>query len=116
MLSASFDTSTLYETDRGHVAQAADGRVHVTFDDVQLAMSTEGLQQVHQKLHALSGSVSGCECSSGCRWQLRVPCTKHPVLVLNTDEMRALATLVGGAATMIELDDILNAAAIDWSA
>lgn len=115
MQSASFDTSTLYETDHGHVAQATDGRVHVTFDDVQLAMSTEGLQQVHQKLHALSGSVAGCECSSGCRWQLRVPCTKQPVLVLNTDEMRALATLIGGAATMIELDGILGEAAIDWS-
>jgi len=115
MQSASFDTSSLYETDRGHVARADDGRVHVTFDDVQLSMSTEGLQQVHQKLRALSESVAGCECSSGCRWQLRVPCTKQPVLVLNTDEMRALATLIGGAATMIELNSILNETSIDWA-
>ena len=112
---ASPDTTVVYSTDAGHVARTSDGLVRVHMNELMFSVCADVLPTMQRKLQTLCESVEGCACSHGCRWQLRIPCPNQPVLVLRTDEMRALDDLVHGAATMIELNAMLEAASIDWA-
>lgn len=112
---ASPDAPVVYSTDEGQVAHSSEGIVHIQLDDLAISVSASDLPAMQKKLGRLCDSFRGCDCSRGCRWQLRVPCTQHPVLVLGTDEMRSLNELVQGASTMIELDAMLADASITRS-
>jgi hypothetical protein len=105
--SAPSDAVTLYATDGGTVVEQDDGSIMISFDAMDLPIQPDDLSRLHDATRALSSDVR--RCGSGCRWQLRVPGMDHrSVLVLSSEEVLALDELVGGAAAMYELNDILQ--------
>jgi len=108
MASDAFEGLVLFSTDHGTVWWASDGRLLVSFSGQQWAVAPEEVPSLHEGLESLAGQVYRCNCD--CRWQLRVD--DGATVVLGTDEVLRLHSLLRGTLVMLELHDILDAAAI----
>jgi hypothetical protein len=108
---ASFDTSTLFATEHGTVEWSADGSLLVALGRLELRLMPSEVESLHEVARSLAGDVY--RCGRDCRWQLRVP--GRSVFVLDSDEVLRLDTLLQGAVAMLELDAILDDAAVDWA-
>jgi hypothetical protein len=102
------DDAVLFSTDHGAVQWAADGRLSLSLDDQEWAVAPEEISALYEGLEALAAQVYRCNCD--CRWQLRVG--DGTTVVLGTDEVLRLQSLLRGALVMLELHDLLDAAAI----
>ena len=108
MPSASFDTEALYSTEHGTVDWTEAERLHLTLGERQWTVDVDDVQALHDALQPLAAQVYRCNCD--CRWQVRRG-NERPI-VLNTDEVLRLHSLLDGAAAMLELDALLADASI----
>lgn len=106
-----FEDPVLFSTDHGTVWWEPDGRLAVSFSGQQWAVGPEEIPSLHDALESLAAQVYRCNCD--CRWQLRLD--DGATVVLGTDEVLRLHSLLRGALVMLELYEILDAAAIDAS-
>lgn len=106
------DTSTLFATDHGSVSWTTDGQLALSLGDLKMRLRPNAVRSVHRAALSLAADVY--RCGTTCRWQLRVP--DRPVLVLSSDDVLRLETLLAGAVAMLDLDALLNDAGIAWAA
>lgn len=109
MTPASFDTSALFVTDHGSVEWTSQGNVRLSLGGRHWVLAPSNVASLRETTRSLAGEVYHCE--RDCRWQLRV--ADHPTVVLDSSEVLRLDALLDGAVTMLELESILDAAAID---
>ncbi len=107
----SSDDAVLFSTDYGAVRWAPDGQLSLPLSGECLTMDPDEVSALHEGLESLAAQVYRCNCD--CRWQLRVD--DGATVVLGTDEVLRLHSLLRGALVMLELHDILDAASIDPS-
>lgn len=106
------DASSLYETDFGSVHRTSGGVLDVTFGGHSLQFEEADLGCIRASVVSLA--VGAWDYETPCRWQLRIqPAPDQPVMVLRTCEVFRLKELLDGAATMLELEQILDEAQID---
>lgn len=108
MSSAAFDTSSLYSTEHGAVEWTTEERFQVTLGGQGWALTAEEIQSLYEAVQPLAAQVYRCNCD--CRWQLRLE--GRSTIVLDTDEVLRLHSLLDGAAAMLELYSVLDDARI----
>ncbi|MFB6247317.1 MAG: citrate synthase [Salinibacter sp.] len=108
MASAALDSSALFSTEHGTVHRASDDRLRVTLGDRDWTFDREELHTLHDALQPLAAQVYRCNCD--CRWQLRME--GRSTIVLGTDEVLRLHSLLDGTAAMIELYELLGETSI----
>jgi hypothetical protein len=107
MPSTAFDASSLFATDHGAVERAGGG-LRLTLGERSWRVTPDDLRALHDAVVPLAAQVYRCNCD--CRWQVR---REHgPTLVLGTDEVLRLHSLLDGAMAMLELNAVLDDAAI----
>ena len=104
MSPASPDTAPLFATDHGTVARASADRLRVTLGERTWTLSPDAVSTLHDALQPLAAQVYRCNCD--CRWQVRLETAD--TIVLTTDEVLRLHSLLDGAAAMLELDTLLD--------
>lgn len=105
---ALFDSSSLYATEHGTARRRSDGTLVLSLGGWQWDLSPEDVQALHETIQPLAHQVYRCNCD--CRWQLRLP--GEEAVILTTDEVLQLHSLLDGTATMLELDAVLEDASI----
>jgi hypothetical protein len=105
------DSSVLFATDHGTVRRTSDRLVTLHLGDLTWTLDVGAVPALHEAAHSLAGDVY--RCGNDCRWQLRVP--GRSVVVLSSQEVLRLDTLLDGAVAMLELDDILAGADVAWA-
>lgn len=105
---ASFDSSSLYSTEHGTTQRRSDGMLVVSLGRWRWALSSANVRALHETIQPLAHQVYRCNCD--CRWQLRLP--GHDAVILTTDEVLQLHSLLDGTTTMLELDVLLEDASI----
>jgi hypothetical protein len=109
---ASFsDPSVFFATEHGCVHRLSDRLFTVSLGEITWTLGADDLIGLQEATHSLAGDVY--RCGNDCRWQLRVP--GQSVVVLCSTEVLRLDTLLHGAATLLELDDILADADVTWA-
>lgn len=109
MTPASFEPSTLYATEHGTVDWASTDQLRVALDGRGWALAPDALASLHEAVEPLAAQVYRCNCD--CRWQLRID--EQTTSVLSTDEVLRLHALLDGAVAMLELESMLEEAAIE---
>ncbi|MFB6231838.1 MAG: citrate synthase [Salinibacter sp.] len=109
MTPASFETSDLFTTDHGSAEWTSQGRVRLVLGNNHWVLEPSDVPALRETTCSLASEVYHCE--RDCRWQLRVE--GHPTVVLDSDQVLRLDALLDGAVAMLELNSILDAAAID---
>lgn len=110
MPSSTPTSSVLFETDFGAV-RPADGQLEVAFGAHTLSMDAQALIGFHESVATLAANAWRYE--TPCRWQLRIQVAPdQPVVVLCSDEVYRLKSLLDGAAAMLELEQILDEAQV----
>jgi hypothetical protein len=104
MASAALDSSALFSTEHGTVHRASAERLRVTLGDRDWTVGPEEARALHDALQPLAAQVYRCNCD--CRWQLRVE--GRSTLVLSTDEVLRLHSLLDGTVVMLELYELLG--------
>jgi hypothetical protein len=107
----SSDDAVLFSTDHGAVRWTPDGQLSLSLSGERWTVDPNEVATLHEGLESLAAQVYRCNCD--CRWQLRVD--DGATVVLGTDEVLRLHSLLRGALVMLELRDVLDAAAIDPS-
>ena len=102
------ETSALFTTDHGFVERTTQGRIRLKFGGTNWTLAPSDVPTLRDTTRSLASEVYHCE--RDCRWQLRVE--GHPTVVLDSDEVLRLDALLDGAVAMLELDSILENAAI----
>lgn len=105
------NTSTLFATTHGSVSWTSGRALTLSLADVEMTLDPSEIRSVYRAARSLAADVYRCE--SACRWQLRVP--DRPVLVLDSDEVLQLDTLLDGAVAMLDLDAMLRDARVTWA-
>ncbi len=105
---ASPDTDALFATDHGAVTQTSTDRLRVAIGERSWTLVPDALTDLHDALQPLAAQVYRCDCD--CRWQLRLE--GEGTIVLSTDEVLRLHSLLDGAAAMLELYSLLDDASI----
>lgn len=108
MIPASFDASALFATDHGSAEWNPDGQLRVTLGERAWTVTPEDVAALREATQPLARQVYRCNCD--CRWQLRVD--GHTTVVLDSDEVLRLDALLEGTVAMLELQSILEDAAI----
>jgi hypothetical protein len=108
MSSAAFDTTSLFSTEHGTVDWTSADRLRVTLGDRAWTVGPAVVRELHGAIEPLAAQVYRCNCD--CRWQVRVE--DRDTIVLGTDEVLRLHSLLDGAVAMLELGDVLEAASI----
>ncbi len=108
---ASTSHTALFETDFG-VVRPAQGQLEVAFGPHELRMGTRELIDFHDSVATLAANAWRYE--TPCRWQLRLQVAPdQPVVVLCSEEVYRLKSLLDGAVAMVELQQILREAHIE---
>lgn len=102
------DTATLFATEHGTVAWSSADRLKVSLGDQSWTLGPDGVASLHEATEPLAAQVYRCDCD--CRWQLRLD--GQGTVVLSTDEVLRLHSLLDGAVTMLELYAFLDDASI----
>lgn len=110
MASALFDSSAFFSTEYGAVFQSSADRYRVTLGERTWVLAPDRVRALHEALQPLAAQVYRCNCD--CRWQVRSE--GHETLVLSTDEVLRLHSLLDGAVAMLELDILLDDAGVCW--
>ena len=100
--------AVLFSTPHGAVRWGRDDRLAVTLGEEDWTVTPDAVPELYEALESLAAQVYRCNCD--CRWQLRVG--DGATVVLGTDEVLRLQSLLRGALVMLELHDLLDAAAI----
>lgn len=108
MASAAFDTSSLFSTDHGTVEPISENRFRVTLGERGWTLASDEVRALHEAVAPLAAQVYRCNCD--CRWQVRI--REQTPLVLGTDEVLRLHSLLDGAVAMMELYSVLDDASI----
>jgi hypothetical protein len=111
MASTVFDASTLFATEHGVVDWAPDQRLAFTLGDRHWLFEREEVEALHESLQPLAAQVYRCNCD--CRWQVRLE--GRDTLILSTDEVLRLHSLLDGAGAMLELYTLLDDSSIAYS-
>ncbi|PQJ36079.1 hypothetical protein BSZ35_17025 [Salinibacter sp. 10B] len=104
MSSTTLDTSTLFATEHGAVDWTADERLAFTLGDRDWVFERKEVRALHEALQSLAAQVYRCNCD--CRWQVRLE--GRETIVLSTDEVLRLHSLLDGVGAMIELYSLLD--------
>lgn len=104
MPSAASDTSALFSTPHGTVDWTPDRSFHVTLGDRAWTFAEQDVRTLHEAIQPLAAQVYRCNCD--CRWQVRVK--ERQTLVLETDEVLRLHSLLDGTVAMLELYSVLD--------
>ena len=105
------DSSALFSTEHGAVHRTSDRLVTVHLGELTWTLDVSDVAVLQTATQSLAGDVY--RCGNDCRWQLRIP--GRSAVVLSSDEVLRLDTLLRGAVTMLELDDILTDTSVNWS-
>jgi len=105
------DPSALFSTDHGAVHRTSDRLVTIHLGELSWTLGVTDVGVLQTATQSLAADVY--RCGNDCRWQLRIP--GRSAVVLSSDEVLRLDTLLRGAVTMLELDDILTDADVSWS-
>ncbi len=108
MASAAFDTSAFFSTEHGAVDWTPEERLHVTLGEREWTLASDEVRALHEAIAPLAAQVYRCNCD--CRWQVRV--RERAPIVLGTDEVLRLHSLLDGAVAMLELYSVLDDASI----
>lgn len=111
MGSTTFDPSTLFATEHGAVDWTTDERLVLSLGDREWTLTTEEVHALHDALQPLAAQVYRCNCD--CRWQVRLE--GRDTIILSTDEVLRLHSLLDGAGVMLELYTILDSDSIAHS-
>ncbi len=111
MRSTTSDTTTLFSTEHGAVDWATDERLALTLGDREWLFQAEEIRTLHDALQPLAAQVYRCNCD--CRWQVRLD--GRETIVLSTDEVLRMHSLLDGAGAMLELYSTLDDASIAHS-
>lgn len=98
------DTDPLFATEHGTVDWASADRLQVTLGDQSWTLAPDGVSALHEATEPLAAQVYRCDCD--CRWQLRLE--EQGTVVLSTDEVLRLHSLLDGAVAMLELYELLE--------
>lgn len=105
---ASFDTTALFSTEHGAIEWGAGGHLKLSLGERSWRLAPADVQALHEATQPLAAQVYHCNCD--CRWQLRLE--GHEAIVLETDEVLRLHSLLDGAVAMLELEALLDDASI----
>lgn len=108
MTPTSSDSSALFATDHGSIEWATEGRLRLRLGARTWALAPNDVVALHESTQPLAAQVYRCNCD--CRWQLRLE--GHEAVVLGSEEVLRLHSLLDGAVAMLELGAILDDAAI----
>lgn len=108
MTPTSSDSSALFATDHGSIERTPDERLRLRLGRLTWTLESDDVAALHESIHPLAAQVYRCNCD--CRWQLRLE--GHDAVVLDSEEVLRLHSLLDGAVTMLELESILEDAAI----
>lgn len=103
MPSASLDRSTLYSTEHGTIQWTSDRSLDVALGERRWTFRVPEVRALHDAVQPLAAQVYRCNCD--CRWQVR---SDEQTIVLSTDEVLRLHSLLDGAMVMLELYSILD--------
>ena len=106
---ALLDPAVLFATAHGALHWTDDGALRLDLDGIVQTVSRDTVRTLHRSVRSLARDVYHCE--HGCRWQVRLP--NGTVLVLNSDDVLRLDTLLDGAVAMLDLYAVLDAAGVD---
>lgn len=111
MATLRFESSHLVKTSHGQVRRTESDALRLQFGANSCTLRPDELRAFEQSLTQLAANVYHLD--APCRWQVRVrTACDQPVWVLDSTEVLQLHDLLDGAVTMLELDDILQEAAI----
>lgn len=103
------DSSVVFATPHGTARWIEDGTVAVCLEPLTHTMATSTVRSLYASVRTLARDVY--RCGQQCRWQLRLP--NATTLVLSTDEVLRLHTLLDGTVAMLDLRHMLAEANID---
>ncbi|MEF8795879.1 MAG: citrate synthase [Salinivenus sp.] len=104
MASTALDPSALFSTEHGTAHWTSEDQLRVALGDRDWTFSPEEAHTLHDALQPLAAQVYRCNCD--CRWQLRLE--ERSTIVLGTDEVLRLHSLLDGTVVMLELYEILG--------
>ncbi|MFP4229194.1 MAG: citrate synthase [Salinivenus sp.] len=108
MASNGSESPVLFATEHGRARWTPDGRLSIALSGTEWTVSPGEIAEVHDALESLARQVYRCNCD--CRWQLRMG---DGTAVLGTDDVLRLHSLLSGVLVMVELQEILDEAAIE---
>lgn len=105
---ASRKTSVLYSTEHGRIDWTSGPELELTLGDCRWTVTSDEVHALRDALQPLAAQVYRCNCE--CRWQVRRD--GGGTIVLGTDEVLRLHSLLEGAVAMLELYSFLEDASI----